>query len=556
MAPKPDPNTRLQQAFYLHRSGNVVEAVWIYRELLPNFRKNAQFLFSLGSAETQCGNLAEGVNLLKKSLKIAPANPEAHTNLGIALFDLRRIDDALASFDRAIRINPDLAEAHNGRGNALQDLNRLDEALASYERAIRLRPTLAEIHSNHGNVLRNLKRFDDALVSYDRAIQLNPGLAEVHSNRGSVLRILKRLNEALLSYERAIELNPNLAEAYSGQGCALLELKHLDDALASFDRAIQLDPEHADAHFNKSHLKLLTGDFDEGWRLYEWRRKSSTYKNSIRKFERPLWLGQDSIAGKTILVHAEQGLGDVIQFCRYLPALKSLGSKVVFEVPSSLMALISTLKCDVVVVERGKQLPYFDIQCPIMSLPLAFKTTLHTIPAGIPYLCTDPGEQQTWQQRLGIKGRPRIGLAWSGSVDHMNDPSRSIGLELIRPLLELPFEFHSLHKEYRKGEMELLIRHPQIKDHRDELGDFSNTAALIRELDLVISVDTSIAHLAGALGKSVWILLPFLPDFRWMLDRSTSPWYPTATLFRQPAIGDWDSVVRRARDTLSAEGRW
>jgi hypothetical protein len=256
-----------------------------------------------------------------------------------------------------------------------------------------------------------------------------------------------------------------------------------------------------------------------------------------------LWLGHQTIVGKTLLIYAEQGLGDVIQFCRYATTVEALGAKVIVEVPAPLVPLISTLKGNFTIVEQGKPLPAFDLQCPVMSLPLAFKTSVATIPAEVPYLYADSGKQKVWQERLGNKTRIRVGLVWSGTKDHKNDHNRSIPLKLMKPLMRLPIEFHVLQKDIRSEDAVVLSQLKKMYSHQAELHDFSDTAALVQEMDLVISVDTSVAHLAGALAKSVWILLPFMPDYRWMLDRADSPWYPTATLVRQPAIGDWTSVI-------------
>lgn len=477
-----DPNTLFQQALALHQSGNVEQAVTLYRLLVKRFPRNAQLLHLLGTAESQGGNHLEGIKLLEESIRIAPNNSEAHNNKAMALAELNRLDEALQSFNQAIKIDPGNVGAHLGLADTLHSLSRYDEAVRSYQRALQLAPS-------------------------------NP-LA--HYFMGFNLHLLGKYHEAIRSYELAIQFKPDFGEA----------------------------------QWNRSLLKLLIGDFAEGWKLYEWRWKAASSRKYQRDFPHPLWLGQESIAGKTILVHAEAGLGDSIQFCRYLPMIEGMGARIVLEIQSALVTLISSLGCDFAVVHGGQEIPDFDVQCPMMSLPLAFKTELDTIPAGVPYLHADPDKQRRWQERLGAKGAPRVGLVWSGSEEHGNDRNRSIRLEALRPLFELPVEFHSLQKEYRDTDKVLLSQAPQIKDHQHELEDLSDTAALIGELDLVISVDTSVAHLAGALARQVWVLLPFVPDFRWLLDRSDSPWYPTATLFRQPKAGDWDSVIRNVRGEL------
>jgi len=458
--------------------------------------------------------------------------------------------EALAPYDSAIALNPDDAVAHNNRGRALFELKQFDAAMASFERAIALKPDYAEAYNNRANVLQQKKRFGEALANYERAIALKPDLAAVYMNRGNVLQNLGRLDEALASYERAIALKPDYARAHNNRANVLKQLRRLDEALTSYERAIALEPDYAEAYSNKSLLKLLTGDFDEGWELYEWRWKHQL-KEYARNFAKPLWLGRRPIAGQTLLIHAEQGLGDAIQCCRYAAMAEAMGANVILEVPASLVSLISTLKGHLTIVEKGQPLPAFDLHCPIMSLPLAFKTTVATIPAAVPYLYADSGKQKLWQERLGVTTRLRVGLVWSGSTAY-NEAIRSIPLDLLKPLLELPAEFHALQKEIRSEDAAHLPNFSQLHIHQDELADFSDTAAVIQEMDLVISVDTSTAHLAGAMGKPVWILLPFMADFRWLLDRTDSPWYPTATLFRQPANGDWNSVIGQIAERLKA----
>jgi hypothetical protein len=311
-------------------------------------------------------------------------------------------------------------------------------------------------------------------------------------------------------------------------------------ALLNYDQAIALTPHLTESYWNKSLIKLTLGDYELGWELYEWRWKSSL-KEYVREFSEPLWLGETSISGKTLLIYAEQGLGDVIQFCRYTRMVKDLGAKIVLEVPSSLVSLMTTLKDDIIITKRGDPFPAFDLQCPIMSLPLAFKTTVESIPADVPYLFSDP--KKTLKKCLGVKTKKRIGLVCSGAESHKEDTKRSIPLHLFKPLLDLPFEFHLLQKEIRVTDEAFLAENSLIQTHQENLVDFSDTAALIKEMDLVISVDTSVAHLTGALGCPVWILLPWKAEWRWLLDRTDSPWYPSATLFRQPGMGDWDGVI-------------
>ncbi len=464
----------------------------------------------------QSGNLDEAATQYKKLLKALPNNTILLTNLGTLALQQGNLEKGVRILGKSLQISPDQPFALNNRGAALRDL----------------------------------KRFKDAVASCDRAIALNPNYAEAYLNRGNALHGLNRLEDAVASYDRAIALNPNYAEAYSNRGCALRDLKRLEDAVASYDRAIALNPNHAEAYWNKSLVKILKGEHEEGWQLFEWRWKKLPLKNFLKKYPQPLWLGKQSLSNKTLLIHPEQGWGDYIQFMRYVALVEQLSVKVILEVPAPLMSIAATLEGQFTLIEEGHSLPDFDYHCPIMSLPLAFKTTLETIPAQIPYLYADKDKQQAWRQKLGEKIKPRVGIVWSGSTVHKNDHNRSVALKQFESLLDLPIDCHCLQKEIRSDDAVFIANNGNIKTHHDSLKDFSDTAALIAEMDLVISVDTSVAHLAGSLGKMAWILLPYVPDYRWMLDRSDCPWYPTVVLFRQSEIGNWDGVINEVKGRL------
>jgi tetratricopeptide (TPR) repeat protein len=591
--PPQDPNALFQRGMSLQRSGNLEEAIAIYRYLNANFGTNAATLLMLGIALAQKGELAEALGLFEQSIRLAPNTAEAHYNRGevlrklqriqesllsyeqavrlkpqyalahhargIVLAQLGRLAEALQSFDRAIQIAPEHSEAHFNRAAVLSDLERMQEAVASYDRAIELRPDYAEAFSSRAAALVDLDRLSDALGSCNRAIELRPDHAQAHCNRGTVLRQLQRLDEALTSFDAAIRIQPSLSEAHTGRGNVLLDLGRLDDALASYDRAIQLDPDYAEALANKSTLCLLIGEMSEGWRLYEWRWKVMPAER-VRNFPQPLWLGQEPIAGKTILIYWEQGLGDMIQFSRYIPLLERLGATVVFEVPRSLVSLMATLKCKCVVVEAGRQLPQFDLQCPLMSLPLAFQTNQETIPDQVPYLCCDEEKSNYWKRRLGQGKRLRVGLVWSTGHDERKkniaeQKRRDIPLSQLESLNIEGVDFYSLQiGDAAVSQLKSLEsagwNGPRIADYTDEIKDFSDTAALTDNLDLVISVCTSVAHLAGAMGKRTWVLLQHRADWRWLPEGSRSPWYRTVTLFRQASVNDWTNVVTEVRQRL------
>jgi hypothetical protein len=399
--------------------------------------------------------------------------------------------------------------------------------------------------------LQELNRCEAALDAFDRAVAARPDHADAHFNRANTLKQLGRWEEALVGYERAISIKPDYAEAHCNLGGVQSDLKHLDAALTSLDRAIAIDPENATAQCNKAFALLLMGDFSRGFSLYEWRWKLvANAGDPAHGLARPLWLGDESLAGKTILLCSEQGLGDTLQFCRYTKPVSELGARVILQAQTPLLNLLADLNGISQLVAQGSPPPQSDFYCPLMSLPLAFGTSLGTIPCAHAYLNSDAAKAADWRARLGSHTRPRIGLAWSGNATNSNDHHRSIPLaDFVR---DLPDEFHyvSLQKEVRDPGGREMLASRGILDPADELFDFSDTAALCDCLDLIISVDTSVAHLSGALGKTTWVLLPFSPSWRWLLNREDSPWYASVTLFRQEAPGDWSGVMRRVAARL------
>ncbi len=400
-------------------------------------------------------------------------------------------------------------------------------------------------------MLEELRRFDEALESYDRAIALRTDYAEAHSNRGVALEKLMRFDEALASLDHALALRPDFAEAHANSGLAQQRLRRFAGALTNYDRAIAVRPDFAEAHHNEALCRLLIGDFRRGWQKHEWRWETGQLNAAKRNFAQPLWLGSDEIAGKTILLHAEQGFGDTIQFCRYAPLVVERAAHVILEVQQPLRQLMHTLARAPRIVAAGEPLTDFDLQCPLLSLPLAFGTELATIPSATPYLRAAPEAVTHWSARLPPKTRPRIGLVWSGRPTHGNDHNRSIPIDMFLSALSgVDATYVGLQREFRLGDVARLRERGDVTCFGEELQNFSDTAALIENLDLVIAVDTSVAHLAGALAKPVWILLPYSPDWRWLLDRDDSPWYPTARLFRQDRLCAWDGVMNQVHAEL------
>ncbi|MBX7200623.1 MAG: tetratricopeptide repeat protein [Rhodospirillaceae bacterium] len=468
-----------------------------------------------------------------------PFEPSALFRRGNDLLAQGRPADALADFNAALQAVGAHPDVLNSRGIALQMLGRHAEALADFDRALAFAATNPMIHANRGAALTELGRLADAARSLTTAVGLDPGNATTLHNYGNVLRDLDRTAEALSAYDRALALRPDYVDALIARGLALMDLKRLDEAKASFANALARAPDHPKARLNAAIRDLLAGDIGNGFAGYEWRWRNPPNDSWLRDFPQPLWLGREDIVGKTLLLHAEQGLGDTLHFCRYAALAAERGARVVLEVQRPLVRLLASLEGVAQIVARGDALPAFDLHCPLMSLPLAFGTVArHT-----PYIQAAPSD---WSTRLP-SGR-RIGLAWSGNPALKNDRHRSIPLARFAPLMD-GTALVSAQKDFRPGDA--AFAQGCIADFGAELADFADTAALIAALDVVISVDTAAAHLAGALGKPVYILLPYIgTDWRWGVDGETTPWYPTAKLLRQPAPGDWDSVIARLKAEL------
>jgi tetratricopeptide (TPR) repeat protein len=550
-SPAPDITSLLNQALALHQTGRLAEAEPLYRTVLRAQPSHFDTLHLLGLLHYQRGEHAEAVRRIDLALLINPNAIAAHNSRGAALKELNRTDEALASYGNAIALDPTYADAYYNRGNVLRERQQFEDALADYDRAIALKPDHIDAFNNRGTALRALRRFEEALASFDRAIALGPENADALHNRGNALNDLRRFEEALASFDHAIALKPNLAEAFDNRSTALLNLKRIEEALASYDQAIAIKPDYAEGYRHRAFCRLLVGRCIEGWADYEWRWKTAQMVSERRNFKPPQWYGSTDIAGKTILLHSEQGFGDTLMAARYVRPVIARGARVVLELPAALVPLLAEIDGVAQLVTKHHPLPGFDLHCPLMSLPLAFGTTLNTIPADVPYLSVPQAHAEKWLQRLPRSGRPRVGITWTGNPDHKRDHERSIELRRMLPLLSrTDVDFFSVQKFLREGDSEIL-RANQIANLGDAIETFADMAAMISNLDLVITVDTSVAHLAGALGKPVWILLPFIPDWRWLLDRHDSPWYPSAQLFRQSRVDDWEGVVGRVSAALS-----
>lgn len=545
--------TRLSVALYEQR--NLAEAYQTAtRAVAADGRNVDAHLVMLGCLRAQ-GRSSEAFAVCERIIEIEPKFAQAFSMRAMMLGALERHGEALADHDKALALDPDSAPIHLNRGITLNDMERYAAAVSSYDRAIALRPDYAEAYSNRGNTLRNMGRLEEAIANYDKAIATNPALAEAHDNRGSALHSMAHFEEALASYDRAIALRPEFAEAHANRSAVLRMLKRDDEAMASADRAIAIRPDHAEAHWQKALLHLQRGDFREGWREYEWRWQSAQFASNQfslhgREYDTPPWLGEESLPGKTILLHAEQGFAEVIQYCRYAREVEQRQAKVVLHVPVPLKELMASLSDTIGVITKTDAMPDYDLHCPLMSLPLALGTTLATVPGSVPYLAADPRKLRDWQDRLGERRKLRVGLAWPEGARAPLERQLAVPFDALAPLLGQDAQFHSLQRALRKPEREIPFAELGVSDHGEALADLGDLAALIAAMDLVIAADTMQAHLAGALGKPVWIVLPAVADVRWLIGREDSPWYPTARLFVQQRFGDWGEVMERVAKAL------
>lgn len=541
----------IDQALTLHQQGQWEAARAIYEALLARLPQDFDALHLLGVLEHQAKNSVRAIELMTQAAALNPQHADVYFNLGVAQAQAKQLDAAIQSYDAAIANRADHDKAWVNRGMAWLAMGQLDRALASLDGALAIRSNAASTHTNRGVVLKALGQFEAAMASFDQAIACQPDYAQAYVNKGHVLRVLGRFQDAVSCYDQAIALNPRSIDAYSGRGVALKEQLLLPQALSSYDQALAIQPQSVEVNWNKSLDLLLSGDFAQGWPLHEWRWHRAEAASSVRGFTQPLWLGQAPLLNQRILLHAEQGFGDTLQFCRYVKDVARLGAHVVLEVPSALMGLMRSLDGVAELVECGHVLPLFDYHCPLMSLPLALQVDA---PADTgPYLCASPDKLAHWHARLAQVRSPRVGVVWSGNPNHNNDQQRSVGLAQLLACVPAQVQAISLQPEVRAEDAAVLRDNPHVLHFGDELHDFEDTAALCAQMDLVISVDTSVAHLACALGKPTWLLLPFCPDWRWQLHRRDSPWYSSARLYRQRQWGDWSNVWEEIHKDLSLQ---
>ncbi len=534
------------------RQGDLTEAEALLREAVALDPGAPDHCVNLGIVLGQKGEFEAAVACYRAAIERRPRMTLAHANLGKTLHKAGRLHEAAAAYRDALEIEPDNARLHFGLGGVLEELARLEESETEYRRALALKPDHVLAHTNLGNVLLAQKRAEEALEAQQRALAIDPLLTEAHVNRGAALYALDRFAEAEAAQRRALELNPRLAKAHKNLGMTLENLGRPDEALAAFEAAVAAAPGDPDLHFTLGLSLLRAGRFERGWREYAWRWQLKEFVATRREFAQPPWDGA-ALDGATILLHAEQGQGDTIQTLRYAKLVAGRGGRVMLEVQPSLKRLSAGLAGAAQVIGAGEALPDFDIHCPLLDLPRLFGTRLATIPGDTPYLAADPRATAEWRRRLAARPVLSVGLAWAGNPGYSNDRRRSLDPALLAPLLGLEqVSFFSLQVGPAADDLARAPGGQRVEKLGHLFADFADTAACIAALDLTIAVDTAVAHLAGALGRPVWILLPYAADWRWLVDRTDSPWYRSATLFRQDRPGDWRGVIERITPKLAS----
>jgi tetratricopeptide (TPR) repeat protein len=574
------------QALQYHQAGNLRQAEQLYHQILKADPDHADTHHLLGVVAYQTGRFSQAVESIRYALIFNPWAAVYHSNLGVAQEALGQMQEALASFQQALRLQPDSADAHNAVGNALRTQGKIEEAAAHCAQALRIRSNFPEAHNNLANALYMQEKFDEAIAHYQEALRLRPDYAEAHSNMGLAFADSGRRAEGIVHYHEALRLNPDYAEAYNnlsiallreGQfeeaekqgrealrlkpgfadaynnlGSILLRQRKWDEALAHYNKAMSLKEPFPEAHWNRSLLWLLLGNFEEGWPEYEWRWTQPGFTR--RHVHKPQWDGSD-LGGRTIVLYSEQGMGDTIQFIRYAPLVKERGGKVIVECHPPLVPLLTGVRGIDQLLPDGAALPEFELRAPLLSLPAIFHTTLKTVPATIPYLEPDAKLVERWRRELEPLKGFKIGIAWQGTPAFRYDRQRSIPLAWFAPLAGVVgVHLISLQKGPGADQLPGLQGRFPVVDLGGRLDDasgpFMDTAAIMKNLDLVISSDTAIPHLAGALGVPVWVALALVPDWRWLLEREDCPWYPTMRLFRQSRLDEWEDVFARLTTQL------
>lgn len=534
-------DAKLRRAFAIHKAGDAAKALALYEEVLAAAPAHAGCLNLAGLAAQDLGQFSRAEAALRAAIAASPGVAAYRTNLAALLRAAGHSKQAAEIGRAAVALDPGNASAHNNLANALRDLGQFDAAIAHGRQAVALQPDDADICANLADILQAADDLDAALAQYDAALRLAPKNWWALRNKASAMFAIGDVSGAIACGQEALKVAPNDAATHHNLGLACLADGQHARALAAFARAKELQPAYAQAHFGTALCQLVQGNFGAGFRNYEWRWQAKG--DALWEPGVPQWRGGSDIAGKRLLLFAEQGLGDTIQFARYARLAAERGAYVVLRVPGTLQALAAGVPGVAAAIAENDPLPPVDLCCPLLSLPLAFGTRVETIPAGTPYLRADPTRVARWRERLGEKKGPRIGLVWSGNANHRNDRRRSIPLGELLAIVRDGIEFVSLQNELRATDSAILENDGRIRHFGDLLADFSDTAALAVHMDFVVSVDTSVLHLVGALGIRGLALIPFDPDWRWLLAREDSPWYPTLRLARQTRLGDWSHCL-------------
>ncbi|MGD0848363.1 tetratricopeptide repeat protein [Bradyrhizobium sp.] len=528
---------------------------WLARAIRLDAKPD--YLVTLGTCLKLSGRRDEALKVFDKAVQLKPDCAGLWTHLAGALATCERHADAILAYQQALKLNPQHWDAAFHGAVLLHRVERFEEALAHFNLCEQLRPDHAATLQARARTLRALKQLEACLADLERADALSPGDPFTCNNLGDALVGLGRYEEGLAWYSKALALLPDHAEILVNRGFALTQLHRFDEAIEAFRRAVAADPTNARAAYELAHLLLQTGDFEQGWAAREARWRMPGFSAEYPRFSQSKWLGEEDVAGKTILVHIDEGLGDALQFARFIPMLAARGARVILVVQDALVSLLSGLQgvaeCVPFSASVAGRLPPFDLHCPLMSLPLALAARLATIPPPPALSPLPPARVAAWEHRLGSRDRLRIGLVWFGNPLQGNDRNRSMPLATLLPLLDLNARFVSLQKDPRPNDKALLNGRPDILDVSDGLTDFVETASLVSCLDLVITVCTSVAHLSATIARPTWVMLPYVADWRWMNNRDDSPWYPSVRLFRQDETRDFARVVARIRAELAAQ---
>ncbi|MEG3618295.1 tetratricopeptide repeat protein [Magnetovibrio sp. PR-2] len=575
---------KMNEGLGLFQAGHPAEAFSAYQGVLALSPDHVDALNMAGVCAWQAGDTSVALGLLDQAMARHPSHPDAYANLGVILEVYGRFEDAANAYkasleakpgnvlvlmnlsnalsqmgaygevldvlDQVLSRTPTDVDALNSKALALKEFGRTEDALACLQTALEADQTSVRTWTNLGLLYRTDGQPEKAFEAYDKALEIEPGSLKVLNNVAVLHRWEGNLDEAAAICEGILSAQPDQVEVLNNLGDTYQALARLKEARVCFEKVLALAPEHPEGHHNLAVLLLLAGDFENGWKHYEWRWLAKEFPSERRNFPQPLWTGED-LGGKTILLYVEQGLGDALQFVRYAPLVQQRGGRVLVECPKVLKTLFEGVAGIDQVIARGDSLPTFAVQCPFLSLPGLLSPNEQSIPTDVPYIEISDETQEVWAKRLASDTSFKVGLVWAGNPTHTNDRERSVPLSRFEPLSTVPgCSFYSLQIGERAGQVKD-VSWP-VQDLTGDIDDYADTAAFVEQLDVVITVDTSVAHVSGALGKDVWVLLPFAPDWRWQMDRTDSPWYPTMKLFRQPKRRDWDRVFRDLLAALSA----